>query len=218
MHAPGVKVHRVEPEPDAEVESPTSLGGTLLAMLSPRTLFSFLLGFGATGLFLHPWLRGSALGLFALAVLGGWAFETLLVNPLGQFLFRFASTPARTLDTMALEEGRAATDFDEAGHGLISVDLDGQVRQVLGRLIPDERGPAAPRVRTGDRLFIRAVNRQRNTCSVSAPGLLTASSPPSLSWRSSASAPLFLPTNTKPNPKIGRLPWTPPKLSPSRPS
>ncbi len=159
VHIPGMKVH--------ETDSRHSLGATLLATLSPRTLFSFLLGFGATGLLLHPLVRGSALGLFALAILGGWAFETFLVNPFGQFLFRFASTPARMLDTMALEEGRAATDFDAAGHGLITVALDGQVRQVLSRLIPDERGPGAPRVRTGDRLFIRAVDRQRNTCTVS---------------------------------------------------
>ncbi len=71
---------------------------------------------------------------------------------------------------MALETGHAATDFDAAGHGLISVQLDGQVRQVLGTLPPEERGPNAPRVRTGDPLFIRAVDRQRNTCTVSRLG------------------------------------------------
>ena len=155
IHPPGE--HPVRPGP----------GAMLFAMLSPRTLFSFLLGFGATGLLLRPVMHGPAVLVFALALLGGWAFETLVMNPFWKFLFGFASTPARTLDTLALEEGEAVTDFDAAGHGLIAVDLDGQVRQVLGKLLADERGPDTPRVRTGDRLFIRAVDRQRNTCTVS---------------------------------------------------
>ena len=145
-------------------------GAMFLAMVSPRTLFSLLLGFGATGLILHPWFQAVPVLLFALAVGGGWTFEKFVMHPFWQFLLGFASKPARTLDTLALEEGRAATDFDAAGHGLIAVELDGQVRQVLGQLPPDERGSDAPRVRTGDRLFIRAVDRRRNTCTVSRVG------------------------------------------------
>ena len=160
-HSHGLKVHH---------DTRTGTGATLLAMLSPRTFFSFLLGFGATGLLLRPLLPVPAVALFIFAVLGGWGFETLVMNPLWNFLFRFASTPARTLDMLALETGHAATDFDASGHGLISVQLDGQVRQVLGTLPPEERGPGVPRVRTGDRLFIRAVDRHRNTCTVSRQG------------------------------------------------
>ena len=172
-HGPhhGLKLHKAAASARSAGKSDRSATGAMLfAMLSPRTLFSFLLGFGATGLILHPLIPGPWLGLFAVAVLGGWGFETLVMNPFWQFLFGFASTPARTLDTLALDEGRAVTDFDPAGHGLIAVDLDGQTRQVLGTLIPEERGPDVPRVRTGDRLFIRAVNRQRNTCTVSRVG------------------------------------------------
>ena len=69
-----------------------------------------------------------------------------------------------------MPEGEAATDFDAHGQGLIAVQLDGQVRQILGTLCPEERAQGTARVRTGERLFIRAVNRQRNTCTVSRLG------------------------------------------------
>lgn len=163
------KFHKV---PGGHSHHPVDLrpgaGALWLGLLSPRTFFSVLLGFGATGLILRPLLLDKPALLFALAAIGGWGFESFLVQPLWKLLFGFASAPAQTLDTLAQrEEGFAATDFDAAGHGLIAVHLDGQVRQVLGTLPPDERGPDAPRVRTGDRLFIRAVNRRRNTCTVS---------------------------------------------------
>ena len=93
------------------------------------------------------------------------------MHPLWNFLLSSSLPPRRAPSTrLHLEEGQAATDFDAAGHGLIAVQLDGQVRQVLGTLPPEDRGPGAPRVRTGDRLFIRAVDRQRNTCTVSRLG------------------------------------------------
>ncbi len=94
----------------------------------------------------------------------------MLIAPLWQFLFGFASRPAETLDTLAVPEGEAATDFDADGHGIVAVQLDGQVRQILGTLCPDERTPGSARVRTGERLCIRTVNRQRNTCTVSRLG------------------------------------------------
>ena len=145
-------------------------GAMLLGLLSPRVFLSILLGFGATGMFLRPLAHWPAALLFAVAAIGGWGFERLLIAPLWQLLFGFASRPAETLDTLAVSEGEAATDFDADGHGLIAVQLDGQVRQVLGTLPPEERAPGRPRVRTGERLFIRAVNRQRNTCTVSRLG------------------------------------------------
>src|SRR3954453_7990812 len=69
-------------------------GGTraLWALLSPRTLFSVLLGFGTTGLLLHPFVSGAL--LLGLGVAGGLAFELGLVRPLWNFLFRFESAPA----------------------------------------------------------------------------------------------------------------------------
>jgi hypothetical protein len=164
----------------------SSPGRSLLALLSPRVLFSLLLGFGATGILLKaaepPFIamlapyatligdpgmiaRG---GRFALAVGGGWGFEHLIVSPLWDFMFRFAS-PAHTLESALCEDARAVTNFDESGHGLIAIDLDGQVVQVLGKLTPGARA-AGVRVRAGDSLFVEAVDAQRNTCTVSLHG------------------------------------------------
>ena len=142
--------------------------GWLLGLLSPRVLFSLLLGFGAAGTLLHPLATRWPVFLLPLcAVLGAYVFEWYAVQPLWRLLFGFASKPARTLESIVLEEGKAVTNFDATGHGLIAVDLDGQVRQLLGSLVPEERTAGAGRVRAGDRLFIRAVDPQRNSCTVS---------------------------------------------------
>lgn len=142
----------------------------LLGLFSPRALFSVLLGFGATGMLLHALTPLSPVLLAVFAVVGGWAFESFLVAPFWNLLFGFASKPARTLETVQFESGKAVTDFDRAGHGLVLLELDGQVRQVLGTLTSDDRVPDAPRVRTGERLFIHSVDRHRNTCTVSRLG------------------------------------------------
>jgi hypothetical protein len=138
---------------------------TLLTLLSPRVAFTLLMGFGATGVLLRPWVGATWL-LGALAAAGAVAFEAMLVRPLWRFLFRFASDPARMLDTVLCAEGQAVTNFDADGHGLIAVPLDGQLRQVLGTLRAEERA-VGWRVRSGDRLFVRAVDPLRNRCTVS---------------------------------------------------
>ena len=148
----------------------SGLGSLLLGLLSPRVLLSVLLGFGATGLLLRPLTPWPSALLLVVAAIGGLGFEQFLVAPLWQLLFGFASRPAETLDSILVPEGEAATDFDTDGHGLIAVQLDGQVRQILGTLCAEDRAPGSPRVRTGERLFIRTVNRQRNTCTVSRLG------------------------------------------------
>ena len=142
----------------------------LLGLFSPRVLFSVLLGFGAAGLLLDSLIHPPAVLLAVLAVAGGVSFERFLVGPFWNLLFGFASKPARTLESVAFEAGRAATDFDSAGHGLVLLELDGQVRQVLGTLALEERAPDSPRVRTGERLFIRSVDHRRNVCTVSRLG------------------------------------------------
>src|SRR4051812_47689574 len=83
--------------------------GVLWTLLSPRVLFSVLVGFGATGLLASGVLGGVALA--ALAVAGGVAFETLLVRPLWNFAFRFASAPALSLGSALLDEARATSRF-----------------------------------------------------------------------------------------------------------
>lgn len=138
----------------------------MLTLVSPRILSSLLLGLGATGLTLRPLLAGWPAWLLpALATLGALLFERLIVQPLWKTLFNFASQPARTLESLLLEEGRAVSNFDPAGDGMIAVELDGQTRQLLAKLCAEDR-TAGLRVRAGDRVFVRAVDAKRNRCTV----------------------------------------------------
>ncbi|MFL5577543.1 MAG: hypothetical protein ACJ79S_16425 [Gemmatimonadaceae bacterium] len=138
--------------------------GALWALLSPRVLFSVLVGFGATGLLLRGVLGGGAL-TFAAAAAGAVAFEALLVRPLWNLAFRFASAPALTLESALLDEARAVSRFDANGQGLIAVEVDGQIVQVLGTLLAADRA-AGVRVRAGDRLRIEEVDDARGRCTV----------------------------------------------------
>ena len=135
----------------------------VLALLQPRVLFSILVGFGAAGMLLRPVLPEP--GLLAASLGAGVAFEWGLVAPLWRFLFRFASEPAETLETIVSDEARAVTSFDTNGNGLVSVELNGQVVQLLATLNAAERA-AARKVRAGDRLRIEAVDDTRNRCTV----------------------------------------------------
>ena len=136
---------------------------TLWALLSPRPLFSMLLGFGTVGVVLPSTLGGAP--LFATAAAGGLLFEALLVRPLWNLLFRFESTPALTLESCIGDVARAATTFDAAGNGLITLELDGQVVQVLGSLRREDRD-AGIRVRAGDPVSIDDIDAERNRCTV----------------------------------------------------
>ena len=136
----------------------------LLSFLSPRSLFSILLGLGATGILLKSNLREPL--LLGAAVGGGFAFELIVMRPFWNFLLRFASTPARSLESAVLEEGVALTRFDARGQGLVSIDFDGRVVQMLGTLNAQSQADKT-RVMAGDSLFIEAVNEARNTCTVS---------------------------------------------------
>lgn len=140
-------------------------GNFFLSLLSPRVFFGFLLGFGATGMVLPHSSFSDAVRLI-IALCGGVVFEHFIMAAVWNFVFRFASNPARTLESAVCEEARAVTNFDAGGDGLIAVDLDGQVVQLLGSLTPEARSNGV-RVRTGDRLFIEAVDSRRNSCTVS---------------------------------------------------
>jgi hypothetical protein len=141
-----------------------SMPAAIAALMSPRVLFSVLLGVGTAGLLLRPVLGG--LTLLASAVAGGIAFERLLVAPLWNFALRFASKPALTLESAVTEEATAVTGFDANGQGIVAVEVDGQVVQVLGTLRQDDRTLGA-RVRAGDRVRIDEVDARRNRCTVS---------------------------------------------------
>jgi hypothetical protein len=133
-------------------------------MMSPRVLFSVSLGLGTAGLALRPVLGGPI--LFAAALTAGIVFERFLVAPLWNFLFRFASTPALTLESAVSDEARAVTSFDANGQGLIAVELDGQSVQLLGTLQRADRDMHV-RVPAGARLRIEEVDSARNRCIVS---------------------------------------------------
>jgi hypothetical protein len=135
------------------------------ALLSPRLLFSFFVGFGAAGILASS--LNEPLRLVA-AVAAGIAFEALLVGPLWRFLFRFESREASTLETSIEDEARAVTGFDANGNGLVALELDGQLVQLLATLAPDERARGV-RIRSGDLVRIAAVDAERGRCTVTQP-------------------------------------------------
>ncbi|HKR56817.1 MAG TPA: hypothetical protein VJS20_10970 [Gemmatimonadales bacterium] len=134
-----------------------------LTVLSPRVAFSLILGFGATGFLLKGVFGGPI--LVAFAAVGGVAFESILVRPLFNFLSKFASDPALTLEATLGDEVQVVTGFDVEGQGLVSVELNGQIVQLLGTLTPEDR--AGPRVHAGDTLFVKDVDSARHRVVVS---------------------------------------------------
>jgi hypothetical protein len=145
------------------------IGDYLMSLLSPRVAFSVLTGVGAAGLLLDPVLGGILLLL--VAIVAGLAFEGLLVRPFWNFFFRFASTPAQTLESALMDRATAVTGFDAQGQGLVSIILDGQIVQLLGTLRPEDRATGV-RVRAGDRLTVEDVDGKRNRCVVSWQGAI----------------------------------------------
>ena len=79
---------------------------------------------------------------------------------------RFASTPASTLESAVTDEATAVTSFDQNGQGIVSLEVDGQVVQILATLHADDR-LLPTRVRAGQRVRIEDVNVAKNSCTVS---------------------------------------------------
>lgn len=139
-------------------------GDRLQALLSPRVLFAVLVGFGAGGLLAsplgEPWRFGAA-------ILAAVAFESLLVGPLWRLLFRFESQPALTLESAVEDEARAVTGFDKAGCGLVALEVDGQIVQLLATLSADDRARGV-HVRNGDMVRVADIDAARGRCTVRA--------------------------------------------------
>jgi hypothetical protein len=156
--------HHAHAGHDAHASHGDHGGSHLLSYLSPRVLFAGLVGFGAGGLLAaplgEPWR-------FAAGILAAVAFEALLVGPLWRFLFRFESRPAVTLDSAIEDDARAVTGFDANGCGLVAVDVDGQVVQLLATLDADGRSRGV-RIRTGDLVRISEIDPARGSCVVRA--------------------------------------------------
>lgn len=140
----------------------------LWVLLSPRPLFSALVGFGVVGSLLESHLGGAL--LLGIAIAGGLAFEAFLVRPFWNFLFRFESSPAQTLEHSIGDVAHAATTFDASGNGLVTLELDGQLVQVLGCLRQEDR-QAGIRVRAGDPVQIDDIDAERNRCTVRPLGM-----------------------------------------------
>lgn len=142
-----------------------AMSNTFWTMTSPRFLFSLVLGFGTAGELLRPVLGGPLLLVAALA--GGLLFERIIVSPLWNLAMRFASAPAVTLESAVSDEATAVTAFDANGQGIVSLEVDGQVVQILATLRPDDRALGAARVRAGQRVRIEDVDAEQNRCTVS---------------------------------------------------
>jgi len=121
------------------------------------------MGFGAVGLIFQSIVPGAL--LLPVAAAGGILFELGLTRPLWNFLFRFESAPALTLESCIGDEARAATSFDAKGNGLVALELDGQVVQLLGTLHREDQ-ESGIRVRAGDPVRIDEVDAERNRCTV----------------------------------------------------
>lgn len=132
--------------------------------MSPRVLFSFAVGFGAAGELASPVLGGPF--RLAAAILGGIVFERFIVTPLWNAMMRFASNPAVTLESAITDEATAVTAFDANGQGIVSVEVDGQIVQVLATLQPSDL-QGGLRVRAGQRVRIEDVNAAAGRCTVS---------------------------------------------------
>jgi len=161
VHGAGSHHHDVA---DIRALQAPGIGRGLGALVSPRIIFSFLVGFGAGGVLLRHTIGGVA--LLAAAVVAGVLLERLLVAPLWRLAHRFESAPALTLESSITDDAHAVSSFDARGQGLVAIELDGQVVQVLGTLRSEDL-QAGVRVRAGDRLRVEAVDGARNRCTVS---------------------------------------------------
>lgn len=155
--------HETAPARGHAWDVPRRAGGAALGLLSPRVMSSLLLGFGATGMLVSAWLDGMLQVLAALA--GAATLEWGVIKPMWGFLAAFAS-PARTLESALMEPAQAVTSFNADGQGLVALEVDGQITQILGTLRPADR-QLGVRVRAGDRLLVEEVDGARNRCVVS---------------------------------------------------
>ena len=133
-------------------------------LMAPRLLFAGLLGFGLIGIALQTLLGGIALLLVAIA--GAIVVERVLINPLWKFALRFASNPATTLASATMGEAIAVSNFDKNGQGIISIEVDGHVQQVLATLQGSDLASGV-RIRAGQSVRVDEVDEARQRCIVS---------------------------------------------------
>jgi len=148
----------------SQSHSAWSGASVLWALASPRILFSLLVGFGAAGFFLQR--IASAPWTFVGALAGAIVLERLVVRSVWNLVSRFESRPALTLESCLDDEVKAVTSFDASGQGLVQLEVDGQVVQILAMLGEQDRARGV-RVGAGARLRVDDVDSARNRCTVS---------------------------------------------------
>ena len=159
--------------PSAKADSPTASGAmpvtthhhfNPLALLpSPVDLFSICFGVGAVGFLATG--RIDPRMLAPVALIGGLLFDLLAVRPFFALMLRFASKPSEGLEGTVALQAEAITKFDERGQGLVCVNMEGQLVQILARLSPDDLAGGVT-VHKGDQVIVTEVDKERNMCQV----------------------------------------------------
>jgi len=158
--ARGGQVKSSRGSPDAQ--APSTLGW-VLSTLSPITIFSLSLGYGATGIVLQHVVKYPE--TIILALIGALVFTLGMVQPLMKFLGNFASKPSEGIEGSVYQEAEAVTGFDDSGRGIVRITLDGQHIQLLATLDPLELEKGI-HVRKGEKLLVVEVDSARNSCRV----------------------------------------------------
>jgi hypothetical protein len=133
-------------------------------LMSPRFMFAGLFGFGLIGMALKSFIGGMV--LLGVAIVGAIVIERLLVAPLWKFTMKFESHAATTLESATFAEATVVSNFDRNGQGIIAVEVDGQIQQVLATLAEPDRAKGA-RVRAGQMVRVEEVDTARHRCTVS---------------------------------------------------
>ena len=171
-HGPGMGAHHTGAHASGHSGSQSNGGGRAVRsksfpawlMISPMDIFSFSLGAGAVGQIFHPFV--SATALIWCAVIGALAFNLGIVKPTMSFMMRFVSKPSEGLEGTVAKTAEAVTRFDDKGRGLVKVNVDDQVVQLLATL-EDADLHHGVKVNKGDEVVIVEVDSAKNTCRVS---------------------------------------------------
>lgn len=134
-----------------------------LLSISPLDIFSYCAGAGLAAFLLRPYLPKALLPIPA--VIGALCFDLFVTRAIMNTITSFAAAPSSGLEGTVATEGVAVTTFDRNGKGLVKLNLDGQIVQLLATLEPAERSSGV-QVRRGDTLLIVEVDSTKNCCMV----------------------------------------------------
>ena len=165
LHAPA---HSSQAVSSASKTSDRVAAGTvnfLLTLLSPLMIFSICLGAGAAGLLLKH-LHLAIPEVVGAAAASGIGFYGVIVRPIWQTMFRFASAPSTGLEGAVGSEARATSRFDQTGRGLIALTVDGRIANNVLAFLDNSDKENAEEIKPGDVLTVISVDAHKNTCHV----------------------------------------------------